>query len=266
MRESLPPQTPLSNGTLLSVFVANGIPVVGLLAFDTSAVALLTFYWLELGVLAVWAIVRSLFAGHRPDRRSGLDGLNGTLAAAVRLLSTDGGSENASEKSSSGDGGVLDKRISIPRTDVGIYVGTIPALLFIVPMLAAVWVGFGGFVAGPVIAASDPTSTQAWVLTGAGVVFLSEGGRTVSEYFYHGTHRETSAWAAAKGIFWQGFALTSAGLLVVLLAYESTEGNAGSVESAARGPLIFTAIACKLSIDLASYYLDSRDEPLRELL
>lgn len=266
MRESFPPRTPLSNGDLISVLVANGVPVLGLLAFDTSAVALLTFYWLELGVLAVWAIVRALFAGHRPDRESGLDGLDGTPAAAARVLSTDGGTEDTTDESPSGDGGVMDKRITLPRTDVGIYVGTVPALLFIVPLLTAVWIGFGGFVAGPVIAASDPASTPAWVLTGAGVVFLSEGGRTVSEYFYGGEHRETSAWAAAKGIFWQGFALAGAGLLVVLLAYESAEGNAGSVESAARGPLIFTAIACKLSIDLTGRYLDSRDEPLRELL
>ncbi|MFC7325653.1 DUF6498-containing protein [Halorubrum rutilum] len=266
MRESFPPRTLLSNRNLLSVFVANGVPIVGLLAFDTSAVALLTFYWLELGMLAVWAIVRALFAGHRPDRGTGLDGLNDTLAAAVQVLSPDRRSEDANDESSSDDGGVMDERIVIPRTDVGIYVGTIPALLFIVPLLAAVWIGFGGLVAGPVIAASDPASTPAWVLTGAGVVFLSEGGRTVSEYFYHGEHRETSAWAAAKGIFWQGFALTGAGLLVVLLAYESAEGNADGVASAARGPLIFTAIACKLSIDLTSRYLDGRDEPLRELL
>jgi len=266
MRELFPPQTPLSNGNLLSVFVANAIPMIGFLVFDTSAVALLTFYWLELGVLAVWAIVRALFAGHRPDRGTGLNELSGTLMATARVLSPDGPSESANRQSASGDGGVMDRRILIPRTDVGIYVGTIPALLFIVPLLTVVWIGFGGLVAGPVIAASDPTTTPAWVLTGAGVVFVSEGGRTISEYFYDGKHRETSAWTAVNGIFWQGFALASAGLLVVLFAYEATEGNAGSVERTARNPLIFIAIACKLLIDLTSRYLNRRDEPLRELI
>ncbi|TKX81394.1 hypothetical protein EXE53_06160 [Halorubrum sp. SD626R] len=240
--------------------------MVGLLVVGTSAVALLTFYWLELGVLAIWAIIRALFAGHRPDRESGLDDLNGTLIAAVRVLSSDSRSKNANNTSSSDDSSVMDKRLLIPRTDVGIYLGTIPALLLIIPLLTVVWIGFGGLVVGPVIAASDPAPTPAWVLTGAGVVFLSEGSRTISEYFYDGKYRETSAWMAVKGVFWQGFALASAGLLIVVLAYESTEGNTGSVESTARGPLIFTAIACKLLIDLTSYYVNSRDKPLRELL
>jgi hypothetical protein len=266
MRELSGLQTLSLSVNLLSVFVANGVPVLGFLVFDTSAVALLTFYWLELGVLAIWAIVRATFAGHRPDRRTRLDNLSVSLAAIARLLPFDKLIGNANREPSSSDSGIMDRRILMPRTDVGIYVGTIPALLFIIPLLTVVWIGFGGLVAGPVIAASDPTTTPVWVLTGTGVVFLSEGGRTLSAYFYQGEHRETSAWMAAKGIFWQGFALASAGLLIVLFAYESTEGNASSVESAAREPLIFTAIACKLLIDLTRHYLNSRDNPLQELI
>lgn len=265
MRELSPPHFPLQNVKLISVIIANIVPVIGLLAFNTSPAALLTFYWLELGALAVWAIIRALFAGHRPDRSNGLNKLQGTAGAVWALLSKRLSTDDNSGSSSS-EGSLMDKRVSIPRSNVGIYVGTIPALFFIIPLLTVVWIGFGGLVAGPVIAASDVSTTPTWVLTGAGVVFLSEGGQTISEYFYAGKHRETSAWMAAKGIFWQGFALTGAGLLVVLLAYESSEGSPVSVERTAREPLIFIAIACKSLIDLTSYYLGSRDKPLRELL
>jgi hypothetical protein len=175
-------------------------------------------------------------------------------------------SDDAGTDGSASEGGLLDKRLTIPRTDVGIYLGTIPALVLIVPLLAGVWIGFGGLVAGPVLAATDASTAPAWVLIGAGVVFVSEGGKTVSEYFYRGEHRETSAWTAAKGIFWQGFALSGAGLLVVLLAYESAAGREAGTARAARGPLVFTAIAGKLLVDLAIHYLDNRDTPLRERL
>lgn len=262
MADLLPPQTSLMNTKLLSILVANIIPVIGLVMFDTSATALLVFYWLELGVLVIWAVVRALFAGHRPDQTGGLEDLAGASGAAARILFS---KTEGSDSSSSGSS-ILQKRFVIPRTNVGVYVGTVPALFFIIPLLASVWIGFGGFVAGPVVAASNSTTTSAWVVTGTSVVFLTEGAQTVLEYFYRGKHRETSAWMAAKGIFWQGFALSGAGLLIVLLAYESTEGSATSIESAARDPLIFTAIASKFLIDLVSYYLDCRDQPLREAL
>lgn len=265
MRELSPPHFPLQDVKLLSVIATNIIPVIGLLVFDTSPAALLTFYWLELGVLAVWAIVRALFAGHRPDRPNVSNELQGTIGAVWALLSKRFSTADSSGSSSS-DGSLMDKRVSTPHTNVGIYVGTIPALFFIIPLLTIVWIGFGGLVAGPVIAAADVSTTPTWVLTGAGVVFLSEAGQTISDYFYGGEHRETSAWMAARGIFWQGFALAGAGLLILSLAYESSEGSPVSVERTASEPLIFTAIACKFLIDLTSYYLGSCDKPLRELL
>lgn len=264
MRALFPPRALLQNPKLLSVVAANAIPAIGVLTFGTSAAALLAFYWLELGVLAVWALVRALFAGHRAERTSGPNALRGTAGAVVTLVFSRL-SEEGSDSSDS-DGGLLDKRVTLPRSDIGVYVGTVPALLFIGPLLAAVWVGFGGFVAGPVLAATDATTLPNWVIIGAGVVFLSEGARTVVEYFYRGTHRETSPWMAARGIFWQGFALAGAGLFVVVFAYESTEGRPVSTERAARGPLVFTAIAAKFLIDITRYYVNSREIPLRERL
>ncbi|ERH08164.1 MAG: hypothetical protein J07HN4v3_00530 [Halonotius sp. J07HN4] len=60
--------SPTVDAKFLSILVANGIPIVGLLAFDMSAPALLAFYWLEFGVLVIWAIVRATFAGKRRER------------------------------------------------------------------------------------------------------------------------------------------------------------------------------------------------------
>lgn len=194
-------ETSLPNAELLSVLVANIVPIVGLLAFDTAAAALLTFYWLELGVLAVWAIVRATFAGKRPSTGDGRSPFTGPQWATLRVLLPSRLFDAETDDATDDGGGWAAVRFSIPRTDVGVYLGTIPALVVIVPLLAFVWVGFGGVVAGPVVAATNATDLPAWGLTGAGPLFLSEGGRTITTYFRDGRHRDTTAWRAAKGIF-----------------------------------------------------------------
>jgi len=70
MQQSFPPDTLLPDGKLFSVLVTDSVPVVGPLAFDMSAAALLLFYWLELGVLMIWAIVRAVFAGKPPGEEA----------------------------------------------------------------------------------------------------------------------------------------------------------------------------------------------------
>lgn len=266
MEQLSPPFESLPNAKLLSILFATGVPVVGLLSFDTSARALLVFYWLELGVVMLWAIIRAVFAGKRPHRENKLEDLAGTPGAILRVISSSRFFASETEDSTSTIEKWLSTRILIPRTDVGIYLGTIPALVFIIPMLTVVWIGFGGVVAGPVVAATNTTDTPTWILTGAGIIFLSEGGQTVVEYFYRGHHRETTVGMAVKGIFWQGFAMVGAGLVVLLIAFGFAEGRSVSVESAASGPLIFVAISCKFLIDLAMYYLDKLDQPLQEYI
>ena len=133
-------------------------------------------------------------------------------------------------------------------------------LVVVIFLLTVVWAGFGGVVASPVVAAANGTATPLWPLTGAGVVFVSQGGRTVTEYFYPGGYREASVWAAAKGIFYEGFVLVGAGLLVFLSVYASTDGEAVSLESAASGPITFAVIATKFLIDLTVYYIDTLDK------
>lgn len=246
----------------LSIFVANGIPIVGLLAFGMSAPALLSFYWLEFGVLVIWAIVRAIFAGKRHERDTSELSSYGRGWEILRLILSSRFFYDTEENSSSSDSGWADKQLLIPRTSVGIYLGTIPALVFIIPMLSVLWFGFGGIIAGPVVAATNTTDTPTWILTGAGIIFLSEGGQTVVEYFYHGRYRETTVGMAVKGIFWQGFALVGAGLVVLLIAFGFAEGRTVSVEGAASGPLIVLAVTGKLLIDLTTYYIDIRDQPV----
>lgn len=244
---------------LVSVLVANGIPVVGLLAFGMSAAALLAFYWLELGILSVWAIVRATFAGKRPEAQDDRSAFSGPHWSTLRVVRswvpvwTENKGSSASERS------WRQRQIPIPWTDVGVYLGTVPALVVIVPMLAVVWLGYGAVVAGPVAAASNVTDTPRWVLTGAGVVFVSEGAQTLVTYFLRGGYCDTSAYRAVKGVLWQGFLLSCVGLFVLLIAYEFADGRAVTIEGAASGPLIVLAIACKLLIDLVQYYRDQSD-------
>ena len=114
------PHISLPDAKLVSVVVANTIPVVGLLAFDMSAAALLTFYWLELGVLSVWAIVRALFAGKRPTKQTEREAFSGSQWATFRVIASSRVFDRWRD-SFSIDHSWKDIRFTIPRTDVGIY-------------------------------------------------------------------------------------------------------------------------------------------------
>lgn len=248
------------------MLVANGVPAAGVLAFDTSAAALVLFYWLELGVIMSWAVVRAAFAGKFPGEDAEREPFSGPQWAALRVILSSRLFEDSGVDSTSDESSWRERQIPLPRTDVGIYLGTIPALVVVLFLFSVVWAGFAGVVAGPVVATADVTDAPTWPLTGAGVVFLSEGTQTVRDYFYRGGYRETSVWTAARGIFYKGFVLTGAGLLVLVGVYESIEGNAVSLESAASGPLLFTVIAAKFLIDLTEYYIDGLEQPIRELI
>ena len=283
MDQLLPPQLSFPDVKLLSVVVASIIPVVGLLVFGTSAAALLVFYWLELSVFMIWALVRGLFAGKLPSEETEREPFSSHHWATFRYILPSGFFEEDDEGSTSDsdnlrswqkeeENSISDNsnwrswQIKIPKTNVGIYLGTIPGLVVVIFLFAVLWAGFAGVVAGPVVAAADMSDYGTWPLTGASIVFLSEGVNTAREYFYYGGYQEKSVWTAARGIFYKGFSLVGAGLLVFLLVYESIEGDGVSLASAASGPIIFTVIGLKFLIDLAEYYLDGRDQPLRDLL
>ncbi|WP_241658406.1 DUF6498-containing protein [Halorubrum sp. BOL3-1] len=279
----LPPQLPFPDVKLLSVVVASIVPVAGLLVFGTSAAALLLFYWLELSVFMTWALVRGLFAGKLPSEETEREPFSSHQWTTLRYILPSGFFETAEEDSTSDsdnwrswqtdeEGPTSDGsswrswQIPIPKTNVGIYLGTIPGLVIVLFLFAVLWAGFAGVVAGPVVAAADMTDYATWPLTGASIVFLSEGVKTAREYFYDGGYHEKSVWTAARGILYKGFVLVGAGLLVLLLVYESIEGDGASLESSASRPIIFTVIGLKFVIDITEYYIDGLDQPLRDLL
>jgi hypothetical protein len=76
----------LSDAAMLSILIANGILTVGLLAFDMPAAALLAFYWLELGVVSMWATVRAEFAGKRPENENGRSAFSSRRWTALRVI------------------------------------------------------------------------------------------------------------------------------------------------------------------------------------
>lgn len=283
MDQLLPPQLSFPDVQILSIIIANIVPVVGLLVFGTSAAALLLFYWLELSVFMIWALVRGLFAGKLPSEETDREPFSSHQWTTLRYILPSGFFEKDDEGSTSDSNNLRcwqkdegsstpnesswrSWQIQIPKTNVGIYLGSISGLVVVLFFFAVLWAGFGGVVAGPVIAAADTSEYATWPLTGAGIVFLSEGINTAREYFYAGGYQKESVWTAARGIFYKGFILVGAGLLVLLLAYESIEGAGTSLENAASGPIIFTVIGLKFVIDLGEYYLDGRDQPLRDLL
>ena len=219
-----------------AVVVANAVPIVGLVGFDTSGTGLLVFYWLEFTVLSLWALVRAVFSGK--PRESDAD--HPTIGDHI-----------------DGDAG-----IPIPWTSVTIRYRTIPALIVIVPLLAVVWAGFGGVVVGPVVAANPGAEPPQWVIAGTVTVFATEGGRTAVEYFYRGEYRNATVWMPVQGLFWQGLVLLGAGLAIVLIAREFAEGNSVTLEEAASGPMLALVVFGKFAVDLTAYYLSDRDRSL----
>mgnify|MGYP006983205402 FL=1 len=220
---------------LISVIVANGAPIIGILGFQTSTAAILLFYWLELGVLAIWALIRALFAGEVPEVNT-----DQTIFSKSTLNKYSRWRENY---------------FPIPWTNISIYYGTIPAVIFFVPLLTAVWLGFGGFVAGPVVDATDTTETPLWVITGAIAVFSFEGGQTMIGYLYTGSYQNTNAWMPVKQVFVHGFVLTLAGFFILIFAREFAESRTVTIETAASTAIVSSVLLCTFIIDLIVYYL-----------
>jgi hypothetical protein len=259
-------QSSLPDAKLASVLVANGVPVAGLVVSGTSAAALLVFYWLELGVTMLWAVVRAMFAGKLPSEKTDREPFSSSQWPVLHIILSSRFFEDSDEKTTSNSGSWREWQIPIPMTEVGIYLGTIPALVIMIFLLSVVWAGFGGVVAGPIVAAADAADTPTWPLAGAGVVFLGEGWETATDYFYRGGYRKESVWTAVKGVFYRGLVIVAVGLLVLLTVRESIEGNPVSLASAASGPLLFTVLVFKFLIDLVAYYISGLEKSLQDLI
>ena len=123
----------------LTVGFANLLPLVGVVALGWNVAALVVLYWLELGVLCLWALVRAMFAG-RPSEFQKDPLILGALAR---------------------------KRAAIPIsfTNVDVQLSTLPVIFVAIPMLAVVWFFAGvmmvGFTGGDSL--GEDCSSRCWL-------------------------------------------------------------------------------------------------------
>jgi hypothetical protein len=223
----------LPDPDVTALVVANLVPIVGVVAFDASALGLLTLYWLELGVVCLWALVRAALAG-RPTERRGDPLVLGAIDAK-------------------GAG------VPLPGTDAEIRLATLPRLLFVAPLLVGLWLVVGALVVGPVAAARPDAGAPPWLVVGAAGVFLAEGRRTVADYLGAGGYREHDVWTALRGAVAEGSTALLAAVLALLVAATVGGGEgARAIERAAAGPLVAAVVSVRLLTDLAGYQYGDR--------
>lgn len=217
---------------LLSTIVSNSLPVVGVGLFDWSATALLFLYWFELGVDSVWALVRAVFAGRPPEIETGTL-LIGTLAERQFAL-------------------------SVPRTDLRVYLTTLLALPVTVLILAVVWLFTGALLIGPLPEPSTETVTG--VLLATIGIFVLTGITTVRNYFYNGEYRKHNSTTAFRGLLPRIVTVFFGGILTLALITAATEGpeaELGSLDPAVVGlPLLLMVVCFKFMSDLLGVYSD----------
>jgi hypothetical protein len=227
---------------LLAVIVANTLPIVGIVALGWNVVALVVLYWIELAVSFCFALLRATFAG-RPSEygRPSEDDSDPPILGALRR-------KRAS--------------LSLPWTEVGIRLSTLPVLVFAVPFMSAVWF-FAGVVTVGIVAPESPDSgmVETVVIAGFGV-FLTELARTGFEYFYRGGYREHSAQTALQGELFRGVAIGIGGLAIAFLA-AVVSGSVAADEpissldpSVVGTPVLIGIVLVKLAFDLADVYSD----------
>ncbi|MDB2224259.1 DUF6498-containing protein [Halorubrum ezzemoulense] len=218
---------------VLSVALANLLPLVGVVSLGWNAAALMTLYWFELGIASGWALVRALFAG-RPSEieRDGL--LIGPLAQRRVAL-------------------------SIPRTGVQVRLSSLLVLPVAAPILAVVWLVVGTLTVGVVEEGTVSTVVDTVALATL-ALFIGEGVTTLVEYFGRGEHRDHSAQTAIQGVFAQGAAIFFGALFTVTIVGAGTleeDTPISAIDPDAIGiPLLLGIVAVKFAFDLASLYGD----------
>jgi hypothetical protein len=221
---------------LFAVVVGNAVPVVGIVVLGWNVVALLILYWIELAVSFLLAFVRATFAG-RPSEFDRDPLVLGALASRRTSL-------------------------SLPWTDVGIRLSTLPVLVVAVPFVAVVWV-FGGAMTVGIVAPESPDSEmlETVVIAGFGVLFTG-AARTGIEYFYRGGYREHSAQTALQGAVFQGAAVGVGGMAVTFLVAVvsgsvAADESIGTLDPGVVGtPILVGIVLVKLAFDLADVYSD----------
>ena len=218
----------------VSVAVANALPLVGVVALDWNAAALMTLYWFELGIASGWALVRALFAG-RPSEldREGL--IVGPLAE--RRLG-----------------------LSIPRTSVQVRLSSLLVLPIVAPILGAVWAIVGALTVGVVADGGLAPEALDTVTLAVIAVFVGEGATTLVEYFGRGEYQDHSAQTAIRGVFVRGAAIFFGALVTVTVVGAATlddDAPISAIDPDAIGlPLLLGIVAVKFAADLAGLYGD----------
>ncbi|OTF12326.1 DUF6498-containing protein [Halorubrum sp. SD612] len=219
---------------VLSVALANLLPLVGVVSLGWNAAALMTLYWFELGIASGWALVRALFAG-RPSEieRDGL--LIGPLAQRRVAL-------------------------SIPWTGVQVRLSSLLVLPVAAPILAVVWLVVGTLTVGVVVEEGTVSTVVDTVALVTLALFIGEGVTTLVEYFGRGEHRDHSAQTAIQGVFAQGAAIFFGALFTVTIVGAGTleeDTPISAIDPDAIGiPLLLGIVAVKFAFDLASLYGD----------
>ncbi|SNR47650.1 hypothetical protein SAMN06266787_102454 [Halorubrum ezzemoulense] len=219
---------------VLSVALANLLPLVGVVSLGWNAAALMTLYWFELGIASGWALVRALFAG-RPSEieRDGL--LIGPLAQRRVAL-------------------------SIPWTGVQVRLSSLLVLPVAAPILAVVWLVVGTLTVGVVVEEGTVSTVVDTVALATLALFIGEGVTTLVEYFGRGEHRDHSAQTAIQGVFAQGAAIFFGALFTVTIVGAGTleeDTPISAIDPDAIGiPLLLGIVAVKFAFDLASLYGD----------
>ncbi|MDZ5810813.1 DUF6498-containing protein [Halorubrum sp. AD140] len=233
-RETLQDDRPPSK--TIAVIVANALPLVGVVALGWNLAALVFLYWFELGIVSFWVLVKALFAGRPSEFDS--DPLIGGALASKRTA------------------------ISIPFTDLGIRLSTLPVLVVAAPILALVWFFVGVTTVGVIGSETlDPSALELVVLSSFGI-FLSEGASTLVEYFHREGYRDHSAQTAIQGIFMRGAVIGIGGLLTATFIGLTTDSVSGddpitAVDPTVVGlPILVGIVFVKFSFDLGGLYRD----------
>ena len=219
---------------LLAVVVANLFPLVGVGALGWDLLALVTLYWLELGVLSLWALVRALFAG-RPSEFEQDPLIAGALA----------------EKPVA---------VPVPWTGLCIHLSTLLVLPVAGFALAFVWF-FAGVTTVGVLGSETLAPDRLTTVTVAGFgIFVGEGVSTLRNYFYRRGYRDHSAQTAIQGVFVRVAVIGIGGLFTAMVVglgagSVSTDDPISAVDpTVVGGPLLVGIVLVKFGFDLASRY------------
>ena len=216
---------------VLGVLAANAVPLVGVGALGWQAATLILLYWVEFSVVLLGALVRATFAG----RPSELDDDPLVLGALARRS----------------------LHVTVPRTDIGIRISSVPVLLIATPLLALLWFAVSGVTVG-VVGVAEPEQPE-WLLGLAVItIVVAEAGRTGFEYFYQRAYREHSAQTALQGVLFRGGALFLVGICVVVVAApDGASASAAIREPGTVGvPLLLGIVGLKTALDLVDQYAD----------